>query len=102
MRDFTSPAVLKIYYRRVITPFTYRAVTCSGGAFQLASTREVILFYLCLALLGSDHNHLATPWKLVDLDPSALLSHRSESATRGLKGLDLSPFARHYWGNEDR
>jgi len=46
-RDFTSPAVLKIYCRRAITLFAYRAITVSGGAFQLASAKEVIFRILC-------------------------------------------------------
>ena len=95
-RDFTSPVLLKICYRRVIIPFVYGAITRSGGAFQLASTRELIYVYLCLTLLGSNNNYLATPSKHVDLDPSALPLHRSGLVIRGLKGLDCSPFARHY------
>jgi len=96
-RDFTSPAVLKICHRRVLTPFAYRAITCSGRAFQLASTRKVNIFYLYLACLGSKCNHLTTPFKHLDLDPSI-----PQNAGCSLKGLDFSPFARHYSGNRHR
>ena len=40
MRDFTSPALLKKCYRRAKLPFAYGAITRSGRAFQLASTRK--------------------------------------------------------------
>ena len=83
VRDFTSPAVLKICYHRVITPFAYGAITRSGRAFQLASTRELIYVYLYLTLLGSKNNYLATPLKHVDLDPSVLPPHRSGRVIRG-------------------
>jgi hypothetical protein len=86
-RDFTSPALLKICYRRVIILFAYGAITHSGGAFQLASTKNY-RFCLCLTLPGSKNSYLATPLKHVDPDPSALPLHLRGLITRGLKGLD--------------
>jgi uncharacterized membrane protein (DUF485 family) len=99
VRDFTSPVLLKICHRRVKIPFAYGAITRSGRAFQLVSTRELFYVYLYLTLLGSKNNYLATPLKHMDLDPSALPFHVSGWIMRGLRGLDCSPFARHYLGN---
>ena len=70
VRDFTSPVVLKICYRRVIISFTYGAITLSGGAFQLASTSKLSYVYLYLTFPGSNNNYLATPLKRMDPDPS--------------------------------
>ena len=70
-RDFTSPAVLKICYRRAIIPLAYGAITRSGGAFQLASTSKLLYVYLYLTFPGSNNSYLATPLKHMDPDPSA-------------------------------
>ena len=91
VRDFTSPAVLKICYRRVIIPFAYGAITRSGRAFQLASTRKLLLFYLYLTLLGSDNNYLATPNKHMDPAPSIYLSTEVNQYTQFIR-FRLFPF----------
>ena len=76
--------VLKICRGRLITPFAYRAVTFSGGAFQLASTREVCSLP---TLLGSASNYLATSHKHMVLEPSAPYCYGTQ-----FMGFGLIPF----------
>ena len=92
LRDFTSPAVLKICYCRVITPFAYRAITFSGRAFQLASTRKVIIFYSTLLIYETKRNYLATPNKHIDIDPSDRTSVQRTVILSWFKRFRLFPF----------
>ena len=62
-----------------------------AGAFQLASTRKVILRTPYLTGLGSECSYLTTPFKHMDLDPSACSSDCSELHTQS-KWFRLLPF----------
>ena len=67
-RDFTSPALLKNTSHEESIPFTYRAITVSGRAFQLIQL-EIVFFYFA-SLIWQQVLGLATPIKHVVPEPS--------------------------------
>ena len=67
-RDFTSPALLKNTSHEESIPFTYRAITVSGRAFQLVQLKNV--FFDSAPLVWQQALGLATPKKHVVPEPS--------------------------------
>ena len=70
-RDFTSPALLKNTSYGELIPFTYRAITVSGRAFQLIQLE--IIFFDSAPLIWQQALGLATPIKHVVPEPSVIL-----------------------------
>jgi len=71
IRDFTSPALLKIKCWREIIFFVYGAITLSGRAFQLASTKNYFLWLFSVQSREQTHC-LATSAEHMVLEPSGL------------------------------
>ena len=69
-RDFTSPALLKNTSHEESIPFTYRAITVSGRAFQLLQL-EIVFFYFA-SLIWQRALGLATPIKHLVPEPSVV------------------------------
>ena len=96
-RDFTSPALLKNTSHEESFLFTYRAITVSGRAFQLVQLRNIFFYFAPLiwqqALIScnTEKTYGSRAFRSNLGEPSSLLSYL---------GLDFSPFARHYSGND--